>query len=217
MVALCIRIIFGLATLFLFSISLGLTVYSEDSQPQTLMMGAGAESCEGNCLLGIRPGNTTLGEAMVQLEKHPWVDEFQLSASGAGYGQIRWDWSGAQPDVIDDSHRGRITFYYDREESNGRELTDTLIETISIYTKVRMDSLHTWYGPPDTGAANFQIDGGLAYTIAYHIPGGTVSLWTGMPCPVTLMSYWNAPTRITVSIGRSSSEYIEPAQMAKIC
>jgi hypothetical protein len=205
----------ALIVVFSLTVSANLALPFEDHQPAILL--TEAENCLGACLMGIRPGTTTLGQAMASLQNHDWVDSVQLSASGAGYGQIRWIWSGRQPDVIDASRLGRITFFWDQGESGERELTDTVIETVSMYTRVKMPSLQSWFGSPDAGAANFYHDGGLAYTIAYHIPGGTLSLWSGIPCPVNLMSYWNAPTRITMSIGRSNSKYIEPSEMVKIC
>lgn len=215
MVSLCIRIIYSLLLLFSLMVLVGRTLPFSDDHAQLLL--TEAEICEGDCLLGIRPGRTTLGQAIAHLQNHSWVESVQLSASGAGYGQLRWYWSGRQPDIINDSRLGRITFFWSQQDSGEQELNDTLIETISIYTHVRMPHLHMWFGNPDTGAANIYHDGGIAYTVAYYIPGGTVSLWTDMPCPVNLMSYWNAPTRITMSIGRSRSEYVEPSRMAKIC
>ncbi len=176
-----------------------------------------AENCDGQCLMNIHPGTTTLSEAMEQLQSNTWVEKTDLSASGAGYGQIRWQWSGQQPALIDASHPGRVTFYWDEEEQNGPTLDDTLIQTISIYTFIRMYSLQEWFGKPDSGTATIRPDGGLGYSAAYHAGGSTIVLSAVMPCPTNLMSYWNAWTRLSINVGRGTSTYVLPVEMVKLC
>jgi hypothetical protein len=57
----------------------------------------------------------------------------------------------------------------------------------------------------------------LGYSAGYHDPGTTVSLSVTMFCPVDLLTYWDARTRITVSIGWGSSTYVSPYEMVKMC
>lgn len=176
------------------------------------------EICDGFCLLGIRPGTTTLGEALSYLETHAWVESVELSAPGTGYGQIRWLWSGQQPDLIDDTNLGRITFYWVEDELNAPAFSDVKIQTIAIYTDLRMALLQNRYGPPDSGLATIRLDGNsIGYSAAYHVRGSTISLSTILPCPVNLMSYWNAVTKITVSMGQGTSQYVPPVEMVKMC
>jgi hypothetical protein len=215
MVHLFLRIVFPLVILLSLAVAFILAAPYDDSELRAFM--TTSENCGGECLLGIRPGRTTVGEAMRQLRVHIWVEDAELSASGGGYGQILWLWSGLQPAVIDDSHPGRITFYWDAGEANAPELNDTRIQTISIYTEIRMFSLQDWLGTPDSGSANIRPDGGLGYSAAYPVRGGTVSLSTTMPCPTSLMTYWDAWTRLSLSIGRGSSSYVSPLEMVNLC
>jgi hypothetical protein len=178
---------------------------------------AAPDNCAGSCLLGIYPGITTVDEALDRLRTQAWVKTVELQAPGGGYGQIRWSWSDQLPDVIDDSYPGRATFYWDAEDDHGPTLDNSLIETISIYTEIRMFSLQDWYGVPETGTANVRPDGDVGYSAAYRRQGGTISLSTVMPCPVNWMSYWNARTKLTISIGRGSSDYVPSFEMVKIC
>ena len=87
-----------------------------DDQPLREFL-TGPENCDGTCLLGMRVGSTTVKQAMADLEADPWVGSTHLNASGGGYGEIRWQWSGLQPNLIDPNHAGRITFYWDRDET----------------------------------------------------------------------------------------------------
>jgi hypothetical protein len=80
-----------------------------------------------------------------------------------------------------------------------------------------MPVLQDRLGLPDSGAALIRLDGSLGYAAAYAVQGSTISLSTSMPCPVNLMSYWNTATKITMSIGQGTSEYVPPTAMVKIC
>jgi hypothetical protein len=202
----------GLLTMFMVVV---ITLPDHESQLQDFM--TLPENCTGPCLLGIRPGRMTVHETMRILEAHPWVEGVRLSASGSGYGQIRWGWSGQKPDVIDESYAGRITFYWDIDDPNPPSLDNTVIQTISIQTYLRMYSLQNWYGMPNSGTTNLRADMKLGYSAGYHNPGTTISLSSMMPCPVSLLSYWNARTLITVSIGWGTSTYTPPFDMVRMC
>jgi hypothetical protein len=207
----------GVALVVLLSLAVGVIVVApyDDSHFNTFM--ASSENCGGECLLGIHPGTTTVGETMDRLQTHTWVESAHLSAPGTGYGQIRWQWSGKQPGLIDDSHPGRITFYWDDGEVNGLTLNDTPIQTISIYTEMRIFMLQNWFGIPSSGTASFRPDGEMGYSAAYPVRGGTISLSTTLSCPLNLMSYWNAPTKLSISIGRGTSAYVSPLEMLQMC
>ena len=177
-------------------------------------MNAG-ENCGGSCLLGIQPGITRVGDAMRWLQSNVWVGDVEQSAPGNGYAQIIWGWSGQQPASIDDSRQGRITFFWDDE--NVIPLDDAVIETITVYTRMRHFSLQNVLGKSDGGSATFRPDGKLGYSVLYDIQGGMLNFTSNWLVPSTLMVYWNAPTRITLSIGRSHTGYVRPAQLAGVC
>lgn len=174
-------------------------------------------NCGGECILGIRPGSTTVSEAMQRLQAHRWVGDVELSASGNGYGQIRWLWNGNQPAVISAEYRGRLTFYWDADETNSPPLEDARIETISIDTEIRMYLLQQWYGMPDSGTASIRPDGAVGYSAAFHMRGSTISLSAVMSCPISLISYWNARAKLSIGIGSGTSAYVPPVDMAALC
>jgi len=215
MLSLFLRIAVVLAVLLSLTVAVILAAPHDDSPLRAFL--TSGDNCEGQCLLGIRPRTATVSTAMEQLQAHAWVESAQLSATGRGFGQIRWQWSGQQPAFIDERHPGRITFYWDDEEPNALELDDVRIETISIHTRIPMFYLQNWYGSPDTGTAGIRPDGSLGYSAAYHRSGVTFMLSTQMSCPVTLLSYWNSWTRMSVSIGQGTSEYVAPLDMVHIC
>lgn len=184
-----------------------------DAQAQDFMRAA--ENCGGSCLLGIQPGITRAGDAMRQLQAHPWVSSVRQNAPGSGYAQISWDWSGLQPAGIDSTRQGRITFYWDDE--NVIALDDAVVETVTIYTRMRHFALQNVLGVSDGGSATFRPDGKLSYSVSYPVQGGILNLYAELACPFNALTYWDSPTRITLSIGRSDAGYVHPAQLAGIC
>ncbi|MEP6988425.1 MAG: hypothetical protein ABI970_22675 [Chloroflexota bacterium] len=61
------------------------------------------EGCPAPCFMGIRPGVTTMDEAMNILKSHKWV--YEVHQVG---GTIDWTWSDASPTFIDRSAPGRL-------------------------------------------------------------------------------------------------------------
>ena len=175
------------------------------------------ENCGGDCLLGIQPGISTVGETMTHMRDHPWVGEVRQIAPGNGFSRISWDWSGQQPGVIDASREGRMTFYWVDEFSFRQRISDRTIETITIHTRIRMYSLQTVLGETDSGAVSFRPDGNLAYTVTYDVPGGVTNLYAEFTCPLHMMQYWSAKARITMTIGRMDGRFVHPINLPEIC
>jgi len=207
--------VFSFMSLFLLLLVGAVILNDESNQAEVLM--TAPENCVGMCLLGIRPGKTTVRESVTHLQNHRWVTDVIQNAPGNGYAEINWDWSGHQPSVIDASKRGRITFYYHEGDTSGISLNDLVIQTMTIYTRIPIYAFQEWFGETSTGNVNNSIDGKLGYTVYYDVPGGIMILSTEMVCPVTIVSYWNAMTRMTVSIGNSKDPYINPSDMIRLC
>lgn len=204
-----------LITLSLLFLTIGVAL-NQHHNPADMLMTAPL-NCEGVCLLGIRPGQSTVLETMLHLRNHQWVSDVSQNAPGNGFAQINWGWSGKQPEAIDESRRGRITFYWNDEDASGLSLNDMIIETVTIYTRVRMYTFQQWFGETTIGNVNNRLDGTLGYIVYYDARGGIISLTTELICPVSIISYWNATTRLTVSIGNSGDAYIRPSEMIRLC
>lgn len=186
-----------------------------DSSIQQFM--TSTENCGGACLLGIQPGATTVGEAMQHLSNHTWISDLRLNAPGNGFAQITWEWSGQQPNVIDDSKRGRITFYW-IEEDTRIELNSSILETVTVYTRIRIYSLYTFLGETQMGTALIRPDGQLGYSVIYDMPRGNILILSSeMSCPVNMQTYWHARTRLLLSVGYGSHEFVSVADVVNLC
>ena len=175
------------------------------------------EDCASTCFIGIRPGVTTVQEALVILRDHEWIASPRLNASGRGYGDIRWDWSGLQPAWIDTAYPNRATFYWDQEDPIILNPEQSVIETLSLYTSIRMYNAQTWLGEPDSGTVSYHDDDTIGYAAAYHRVSSMIGISTQIPCPATLLSYWDARVKIMISIGRGSSQYVPPRDVINLC
>ena len=207
--------VFCLFSLFMLLLLGAVILHDDYNQAEVLM--AAPENCIDLCLLGIRPGKTNVRDSMNQLQNHQWVTDIIQDAPGNGYAQISWAWSGEQPSVIDMGRRGRITFYYRNENPSDTPLNDVIIQTVTIYTRIPIYAFQDWFGETSTGNVNNSIDGKLGYTVYYKASGGIINLSTEMTCPVTMVSYWTALTRMTVSIGNSNDIYVSPSDMIRLC
>lgn len=175
------------------------------------------EMCKAICLFGIVPSKTNVRQAKKLLQAHDWVIDIREVASGNGYAQLSWGWSGNQPAVIDASIRGKLTFVWDEDDPSNMRIDDAIVETISIYTLTGIFMFKEFYGTPTTGSINNQLEGMLGYAVYYNKLGQNIGLHIQVQCPAWLAGYWDATTRITVSIGQIKSPYISPVDMIKMC
>lgn len=187
----------------------------DDAQVRDFM--TADENCGGSCLLGIQPGLSKVSDAMLQLQNHPWTRSVSQSAPGNGYASISWAWSGQQPEMIDAQRLGRITFYWEEENSSRLSVENSIVETITVYTHFRIFLLQDWLGETHSGQINIRPDQNLGYSISHAISRGMMNLSTEMACPVDMLTYWNASARVTISIGRIETAYLPPTDITKVC
>ena len=200
---------------------LALPIFIIRAQPRNndsvLDLLSGVNDCLQPCFLGIRPGVTTVDEALSILQLHDWVAEARMNASGQGFGQIRWGWSGSQTQLIDDGYEGRITFYWDADDPLYERPGEVTVDTLLLHTRMRMYDAQAWFGAPDSGTLNFSFDENLQYSAAYHRHAASLRLSTTVHCPATWMSYWHARADMMLTIGYGSTTYMEPPEMLGMC
>lgn len=213
MIRLCLWLVSLLTIVSILPIALIRALPYDDSDLRAFL--APAADCSLPCFLGIRPGVTRVSDAVDLLRAHDWIDDPSMNAPGRGYGEIRWNWSGAQSRLIDTTRPARMTFYWDREDPTVARPEDSLIETISLYTHIRIHNAQAWYGDPDAGAANVRRDDLIGYIAVYYSQSSMLHLSAALPCPMNLLGFWEARTKITMSIGHIPGASVPlPALMA---
>lgn len=131
------------------------------------------------CFLGLRPGETTLDEALDILDHHAWVAG--LDAYGDDSQFIYW--SGAQPDFIDASEPGMVVI------ENG------IVNKLRIPTRIRFGDLWLLMGQPQRGGFLYVRDRPIAHFAQYsrHLMARVA-----MQCPASLPRLWYEPSLMIV-------------------
>jgi hypothetical protein len=105
-----------------------------------------SDDCSVPCFMGIRPGMTTLDEAIAALAAHEWVRALDLQDApneDRRSGTIWWSWSGAQPDYIYARLSGRIELR--DEEGDGT----AVVTRLEIPTTIPFADLYILLGTAD--------------------------------------------------------------------
>jgi hypothetical protein len=154
--------------------------------------------CPAPCFMGIRPGVTTVNDAVSILKAHPWVSSLSDNVSlrngvgGAPGGNMIWSWSGAQPDWIDRDHVGFIW------------VQDGTVRGMGISTRIPFGEVRLSFGPPQT-VDNIVVSGRreryLIYSASY--PDADFVFSINQACPVK--SFWESNTSFLLQIDFSSS------------
>jgi hypothetical protein len=139
--------------------------------------------CAAPCWLGIRPGVTTVDEALALLHAHEWV-------AGVRQSGVFYDlqWSGSQPAWIDSG-------FHSHFRANGR-----LVDAIRIRTTLPNGLIFALLGQPDSGVINTPLNqAGLRHTARYEHSGAEISSLTA--CPMRRDSVWHTPVEVRYRSG----------------
>lgn len=114
------------------------------------------EGCAMPCFMGVRPGVTSVEEAMQILQSHPWVAE---GIESREFSRIVVVWDSAEPSLIDTGTSGRFSF------------AGGVIQNINIRTRIRLGDLWAGSGQVDWAIqipASINRPPGRAFRLGYH-------------------------------------------------
>ena len=178
------------------------------------------EGCPAPCFMGIRPGVTTMDEAVSLLKTNAWVDrmrleDYQLDLRGVrANGWLSFTWSAAHPAQIDPTVPGRIYFAQADRQSNA-----ILVESIAIPTLLRTYQVQQWFGQASSGMVGIDGDRRLNYIAVY--PPGDLAAWvrisTELRCPASLMGYWDSHAEIMLSTAPITGDYLPFDDVVRMC
>jgi hypothetical protein len=146
------------------------------------------DDCAAPCFMGIRPGTTTVEEAIVTLAAHEWVNApsiLEANESQEIYG-IRASWSGLQPDVIA-TYRDLYLW-----------VSDNTINSVDIITHVPLGNIWLALGTPDKQYSYIGDDRygvpSAGYAVVYSEK--SITFATLMPCPIE--SLWSSEVEMVL-------------------
>lgn len=113
------------------------TLPHDASQLRQLLL---PEGCPAPCLMGIRPGITTIDEAAAILRANPWVGHIEQESNNFGT-TIKWTWNDQIPERIIPTSSGLIS----AAQTSGKPLVDGI--TISSF--LQLGEVYVVLGLPD--------------------------------------------------------------------
>lgn len=142
--------------------------------------------CPAPCWQGIRPGTTTVVEALDILESHPWIARIIITEryGATRDGLIGWAWSEEPPAPIDSRARGAMW------------VDDDIVRSIRIPTTISFGALWLRLQRPPQGSFSLALDAQAMDHVVIHYaayPDFNIVAWNEVKCPLSLVDFWRAP------------------------
>jgi hypothetical protein len=166
------------------------------------------DNCPHPCFMGIRPGVTTVEQAMAILEAHEWiadVDRYEAT-DGRGVTSLTADWSGEQSEFIEGS------------EELWLGVEHNIVQAVLIPTRVPLGYIWLLFGAPDYGDIVFGAFLPSARYAAIYFDIDSIFVNDDL-CPIE--SIWNLPVqwalRYDLSVSRTSQSHVLPVHAHQVC
>ena len=156
----------------------------DDREVRKLLL---SDDCTSPCFLGIRPGVTTLHEAINLLRISQWVQTETISYSEADYGGgAVWSWNRQAAPALSNKQSSLIS-----RLDNGVQLVDLLYisTTIPIGDIYLTLGATSYTGTGDTGMPH------EAYVALFYLEQG-ISIWSNVSCPIQNHTLWIEPVDV---------------------
>lgn len=157
------------------------------------------DGCPAPCFMGIRPGQTTLREAVAILERHEWVDEVRVYLDDLvqDEGLVCWSWSGKQPAFVE------VNTYVSPCLHTRRG--SRIIRGISIPASISFGEVWLLYQPEQIMLTDFTKVKASAYYTGVYLQNTLFVTANSLSCPINVSRIWDMPT--TLEIGEMSESY----------
>ncbi len=166
----------------------------DDADLRDLLM---PPDCQMPCFLGIRPGVTSVEEAVNLLQRHQWV-----SSVVQQYGEVRWFWNGRQPTFLSGTGAPSLSSL----PVNGVRVVDTL----HIPTRLPAGLVDVLMGKPAAYQfvpSNRSQAVTSAHDIAMTVSFNTFTISAPVACPARLDAFWTEPVELSLSGNLSLYKY----------
>lgn len=156
------------------------------------------EDCLKPCWQGIRPGTTSIDEAVTILETSAWAQNIMVDKR-----KVSWLWRGNHPESVD-THKPGTMFI-----SNNR------IVAIIIPINLTFGDLEVFFGQPRwRSAGKFNYDVSVQFTYPHEY----LTLSVRLECPMNMVSFWNAQPEIVMnSMPTAGMPYTTNLEFLKNC
>lgn len=190
----------AICCLFLFALPL-LLIHSQPYNDHDLRALLMPEGCKMPCFMGIRPGMTTMDEAVKVLNTSDWTSNLETISDEKGQlNSLTWNWTDAAPTIFDHKITAEIEANYPGMQSI------PIVENIQLDITVHVGELYLLWGEPDatdSGPPGFTNEN-VAFVSALYLSKG-LYIGTIVHCPVTEERFWNTPMTFEIMSAQSAS------------
>jgi hypothetical protein len=148
----------------------------------------GWPGCAAPCYWGVQMGESSGADAQALLRGHPWVGRNLLyirPLADLSTSYWVWDWSGQQPNQIDDGKRGQLLLYRSHAAS------------VRVQTRLALGDLWLMLGEARAGIRVPSVsDPGGSLTTVLVYPDSYLILRVTLPRGASLRAYWDAPVEV---------------------
>jgi hypothetical protein len=135
------------------------------------------EGCPAPCFMGIRPGVTTVDEAIKILEVNKWIGKINNETSDNDIGFIYWNWSDQAPNWISKNGRGVIW------------ATQKIVHSILIDTQFLLGDTRLVFGLPNYELIEPELMPSILYSAFYDQWGVAIQYWHSCHSAHPLLHY----------------------------
>ena len=175
-----VRVILGLTALLCLPVLLIRAQPYDDSEIRFFL--SPPDDCDSPCFLGVRPGITSIYQAVNELGEHQWVGDVDQFDTGIRTDsrtvtlakRVNWFWNGQQPDWLEGDQVSTL-FYY---PTVGR------VDKIIVDTGLTVGAIQFVLGRPDVQqfATRYQVDG-YWWTYEASFESANLTIRIEAPCP----------------------------------
>jgi len=157
-----------------------------------------AEDCMKPCWQGIRPGMTTISEAVMILEASAWAQNIVVDKR-----KISWLWQGEYPSTVDTDTPGTMYISNDR------------VAAIVVPINLAFGDLQVFFGQPrwrSSGKFNHNV------SVQFTYPHEYLTMSVRLECPMNMVTFWNAQPEIVMnSMPSAGMPYTTNLEFLKNC
>jgi len=139
------------------------------------------------CFMGIRPGVTTVEEAVRILAAHEWVEDVTMRFDATGLpSELLWMWSDRASVFVDEHNAGHLL------------LRNNMVFNVYVFTEIPAGSIRLLLSEPERTSIRL-VAPPLSLRFDFGYPALSLVAAGTIPCPVAFNQLWRANVDLRLS------------------
>ena len=161
--------------------------------------------CPAPCFMGIRPGMTTVDEAIGILKEHKWVEQVTV-----GEHAVVWLWNGVQPEFLYNALFGTAGPF-----GGVLLISGETVRSVTLYSQFLPGDLYLALGQPNP-INNVSVTSGDYVHLTAPYESSVFTAATLIRCSVGGAAYWRSSENIIQSVTRTESAWSASTRLGEV-